>query len=72
MKMKSLLYRSLAEPRLAQLEYAEECLTDQENTLRKKLAALNMGFYPFQGYDEILQDVREDKNELEQDLEALA
>lgn len=71
MKIKSLLYRSLAEPRLSQLEHAEECLQGQHTKIEKNLAALNMGLYPIESKSKILDRVKRDKIELEKELGAV-
>ena len=72
MQIKSLIYRTFAEPKLSQLEYAEECLSGQHTNLEKHIAAFNTGLYPIESKDKILNRVREDKIELEKELEAVA
>jgi len=72
MGLKRLLYRSLAEPRLSQIEYAEECLEGENSKVEEYLAAVNMRMYPIVSKDKILQNIREDKERIENDMEALA
>lgn len=72
MRLKYWIYKSLAEPRLSKIEYAEECLEGENSKVEEYLAAVNMGMYPIVSKDKILQNIREDKQRIENDMEALA
>lgn len=72
MSIKSLIYRSFAEPKLSQLEYAEECLEGQHSKIEEYLAAVNTGFYPIGSKGKILQKVQEDKKDLQESISVSA
>lgn len=72
MRLKSLLYKSLAEPRLSQIDYAEECLEGERSKVEEYLAAVNMGMYPFVSKEKILENIREDREEIKQELKVAA
>jgi len=69
MRLKYWIYKSLAEPRLSQINYAEQCLEGQHSKVEEYLAAINMGLYPFVSKDAILENIRENREEIQQELE---
>jgi hypothetical protein len=72
MKILRALKKSLILPKYEKLDYAEECLEGKNSVFEEKLAAVNMGFYPFQSKETILEKVRSSKIDLEQEYPELA
>ena len=66
MKILESIKRSTARPLYLQLDYAETCL-ESDSWLKSTLAAVNMGWYPLQSKEDILEDVQKHRENLEQE-----
>lgn len=71
MKLLEFLEESFVRIRYSHVEKAVEDL-EQEKPFFSTLAALNMGWYPFESKESILEDIKEEKIELEKEYPQLA
>jgi hypothetical protein len=72
MKILDALKKSLILPRYQKLQYAKQCLEGEYSFLEEIGAAVNMGFYPFESKESILESVKEEKGEMEREYPQLA
>lgn len=66
MRGKQLIQSLFTEPRRMQLEYAEECLQGQHTSIESTLAAVNMGLYPVQPKEKILENVQKEREQIKE------